>query len=134
MKTLLAIDGGGLFGIGVANWIPKLENFVFDYYAGTSVGSILAACYVVGMESKDVQEKFNGELPWRIFTKPRSINPLRPAVYDDKGAKEVLKEIFGDIRVGDTKYPLVIVAISNHRHNRFRQCCLYFLRGWAFVG
>jgi patatin-like phospholipase/acyl hydrolase len=43
MKTLLAIDGGGLFGVGVANWVPRLK-WKFDYYAGTSVGSILAAC------------------------------------------------------------------------------------------
>jgi len=54
MKTLLAIDGGGLFGIGVANWMPKLENWKFDYYAGTSVGSILAACYATGMEPLEI--------------------------------------------------------------------------------
>ncbi|MDR2972873.1 MAG: patatin-like phospholipase family protein, partial [Bacteroidales bacterium] len=70
MKTLLAIDGGGLFGIGVANWIPKLENYKFDYYAGTSVGSILAASYAIGMAAEEVQEEFNGTFPKEIFKKP----------------------------------------------------------------
>jgi patatin-like phospholipase/acyl hydrolase len=113
LKTLLAIDGGGLFGVGVANWIPKLKNWKFDYYAGTSVGSILAACYAIGIEPSKVQEMFNSDLPKRIFTKPGfpgNLNPLRVATYDNKGAKEVLKEVFGDKKVKDTEFPLVIVA------------------------
>ena len=113
LKTLLAIDGGGLFGVGVADWVPKLGNRVFDYYAGTSVGSILAACYAIGLEPLKVQEMFNSGLAKKIFTKPgppECLNPLRPAIYDNKEAKKVLQEVFGDIQLKDTKYPLVIVA------------------------
>ena len=134
MKTLLAIDGGGLFGVGVANWLPKLR-WKFDYYAGTSVGSILAACYACGIEPLRVQEMFNGDLPKRIFTKPgfpQILNPLRPAIYDNAEAKRVLREVFGDARVKDTMFPIVIVAwnyekrkekVFTHRFNGE-----YFLR------
>lgn len=87
MKTLLAIDGGGLFGVGVANWIPKLENHEFDYYAGTSVGSILAACYAIGMSPAEVREKFNSDLPKRIFTKFES----------DKKTQDEAFKIFNDL-------------------------------------
>jgi len=113
MKTLLAIDSGGLFGVGVANWIPKLGNFKFDYYAGISVGSILATCYAFGMEPEKVRESFNSDFPQRLFVKPgfpQCLNPLRAAVYSNKGAKELLKEVFGDAKVKDAKYPLIIVA------------------------
>ncbi len=113
MKTLLAIDGGGLFGVGVANWMPKLDNWKFDYYAGTSVGAILAACYAFGIEPLKVQEMFNGNFPKRIFTKPgfpQNLNPLRSSTYDNKEVKKVLLEVFGDAKVGDTKFPLIIVA------------------------
>jgi len=113
LKTLLAIDGGGLFGVGVADWMPKLGGRTFDYYAGTSVGAILAACYATGMEPPEVRDMFNSGLAKRIFTKPRlpaSLNPLRPAVYDNREAKRVLREVFGDTQVKDTKYPLIILA------------------------
>jgi patatin-like phospholipase/acyl hydrolase len=112
MKTLLAVDGGGLFGVGVANWVPRLK-WKFDYYAGTSVGSILAACYACGIEPLKVQEMFNGDLPKKIFTKPGfpyNLNPLRPATYDNVEAKKVLKDVFGDTKVKDTAFPIVIVA------------------------
>jgi len=110
MKTLLSINGGGLFGIGPANWVPKLK-WKFDYYAGTSVGSILAACYACGMPPLKVQEMFNGDLPKKIFTLPSlPRNPFREATYDSKGAAAVLKEVFGDRRVHETDFPVVIVA------------------------
>jgi len=115
VKTILAIDGGGLFGVGVADWIPKLGSRMFDCYAGTSVGSILAACYAIGLEPLKVQEMFNSGLARRIFTKPRlpwRLNWFRPAIYDNKEAQKVLEEVFGDRRVEDVKdgCSLVIVA------------------------
>jgi predicted acylesterase/phospholipase RssA len=114
LKILLAIDGGGLFGVGVADWVPKLGNDRrFDYYAGTSVGSILAACYAIGLEPLKVQKMFNSGLAKRIFTKPgppECLNPMRPAIYSNNEAKKVLLEVFEDRQVKDVDYPLVIVA------------------------
>lgn len=113
LKTLLAIDGGGLYAIGVADWLAKLGNWRFDYYAGTSVGAMLAACYAIGLEPQTVRQMFNSGLAKRIFTKPSlpaRLNPLRPATYDNREAQNVLREIFGDTQVKDTKRPLVIVA------------------------
>lgn len=118
IKTLLAIDGGGLFGAGVANWIPKLGDYQFDYYAGTSVGSILASCFAIGLKASEVRDMFNGEMPRKIFTTPgfpKNLNPLRAATYDNVEAKKVLREVFGDIQVGQTKHPLIIVAWNYER-------------------
>ncbi|MDR3019780.1 MAG: patatin-like phospholipase family protein, partial [Treponema sp.] len=98
----------------VANWIPKLDNYEFNYYAGTSVGSILAACYAIGMKPEEVQKMFNSEIPKRIFSKPKNIlqraSFFRKATYGNEGAKKVFKEVFGDRTIKDTKYPLSIVA------------------------
>lgn len=115
MYSLLAIDGGGLFGIGVANWLCKLGDCKFDYYAGTSVGAILAACYALGIKPEKVKEMFNSGLPKKIFSKPgfpQCLNPLRPAIYDNKEARRLLQEVFGDAKVCEARSGLVIVAWS----------------------
>ncbi|MDR2580516.1 MAG: patatin-like phospholipase family protein [Fibromonadaceae bacterium] len=112
MKTLLSIDGGGLFGVGVANWLPKLAgNWKFDCYAGTSVGSILAACYATGMSPAEVQKLFNSDLPKKMFTKEGGVKGLAGlANYTTKGARDALASVFGDMKVSEVKHPLVIVA------------------------
>ena len=118
MKTLLSIDGGGLFGIGVANWLPKLAgNWKFDCYAGTSVGSILAACYAIGMSPKEVQELFNSKLPEKIFTKEGGIKgAVKLASYKTGPARDALAGVFGDMKVSKVKNPLVIVAWNYNKN------------------
>jgi len=115
MKTLLSINGGGLFGIGVANWLPKLTskwNWKFDCYAGTSVGSILAACYAIGMTPSEVQELFNSDLPEKMFTKKYITTKqfIKSAIYKTESAREALTSVFGNRKVSDVTNPLVIVA------------------------
>jgi len=118
MKTLLAINGGGLFGIGVANWLPKLAgNWKFDCYAGTSVGSILAACYAIGMSPAEVQGLFNSKLPEKIFTKEGGLKEaVKLASYKTGPARDALTSVFGDMKISNVKNPLVIVAWNYNKN------------------
>jgi len=135
MKTLLSIDGGGIFGVGVASWLSKFHPaWKPDYVAGTSVGSIIAALIAVGKSYKVISNMFQGDLVKRIFTKPNFPFNLLPTgyTYDNKEAKKVFQEVFGDWKLKDCKIPLIIVAwnyekrqpkVFTHKHNQE-----YFIR------
>jgi patatin-like phospholipase/acyl hydrolase len=128
-KNLLSINGGGLYGVGVANWLTKLHPaWKPDYLAGTSVGSIVAALIAVGKPYKVIADMFNGELSKKIFTKPKFPKNILPTgyTYDNVEAKKALKEQFGDIMVKECKIPITIVAwnyskkkakVFTHKHN-----------------
>jgi len=134
-KSLLSINGGGLYGVGVANWLSKFDpKWKPDYIAGTSVGSIIGSLIAIGKPYKVVADMFNGDLPKKIFSKPGFPKNILPTgyTYDNVEAQKVLKEQFGDLKVKDTKIPLIIVAwnyskkkakVFTHKHNSD-----YFLR------
>jgi patatin-like phospholipase/acyl hydrolase len=128
-NTLLSINGGGLYGVGAANWLAKLHPaWQPDYLAGTSVGSIIASLVAIGKSYKVIADIFNGDLPKKIFSKPGFPGNLLPTgyTYDNAEAKKVLRDQFGDMKVSDAKIPVVIVAwnyskkkakVFTHKHN-----------------
>jgi len=134
-KNLLSINGGGLYGVGVANWLSKLDpKWKPDYITGTSVGSIIGSLIATGKPYKVIADMFNGDLPKKIFSKPGFPKNILPTgyTYDNVEAKKVLKEQFGDLKVKDAKIPLIIVSwnyskkkakVFTHKHNSD-----YFLR------
>jgi len=134
-KSLLSINGGGLYGVGVANWLTKLDHdWKPDYLTGTSVGSIIASLIAIGKPYKVIADMFNGDLPKKIFSKPSFPKNILPTgyTYDNVEAQKVLKDQFGDMKVKDTKIPIIIVAwnyskkkakVFTHKHNSD-----YFLR------
>jgi patatin-like phospholipase/acyl hydrolase len=129
MKNIISINGGGVFGCGVANWLTKLHPaWQPDLAAGTSVGSILAGLIGMGKSYKTIAELFNGNLVKRIFTKPGFPKNILPTgyTYDNAEARKVLKEVFGEWKVNDCKVPVLIVAwnytkkkakVFSYRHN-----------------
>ena len=83
---ILAIDGGGIRGIIPAHWLVSLEASlkaankelslfsVFDLFAGTSTGSIIAAGLAIGKSAEEICGLYrkHGEkifpsspIPWR---------------------------------------------------------------------
>jgi patatin-like phospholipase/acyl hydrolase len=111
MKKLLSIDGGGIFGAGVAAWL-KILNRDFDAFAGTSVGSIIASWLACGKSIDDLNAMFE-TCSKDMFKKPgfpQCLNPLRPAKYTNEGAKKILDEVFGSLLIKDVPKPLFIVA------------------------
>ncbi|MDR2554657.1 MAG: patatin-like phospholipase family protein [Fibromonadaceae bacterium] len=135
LKKLLSINGGGLYGVGVANWLTKFDSkWKPDYVTGTSVGSIIASLIAIDKPYEVIADMFNGDLPKKIFSKPSFPKNLLPTgyTYDNVEAKKVLKEQFGDLKVKDAKIPLIIVAwnyskkkakVFTHKYNSD-----YFLR------
>jgi uncharacterized protein len=62
---ILSIDGGGIRGIIPAFWLTRIEHElalksrqslldVFDMFAGTSTGSIIAAGLAMGRSANDI--------------------------------------------------------------------------------
>ena len=116
-KNILAIDGGGVLGIGAASFMEMIERYTppirFEAFAGTSVGSILASAAAIGMPWTKIRPLFE-EKVHKIFAKP-SLSwrmDLRKPEYDNAGLKQALKEIFGDRLMSDVSSPLFIVAMN----------------------
>jgi len=89
-KKLLALDGGGVLGVGQACVLAQADTDKFDYLAGTSVGSVLAGIIGSGGDRSMMTNFFYEYAPsifagrwWRrmnIFSTPR---------YDDKELKKL---------------------------------------------
>lgn len=60
MKTGICFAGGGIKGIAHVGVLKALEeeNISFDYIAGTSSGSIVAALYAIGYSADEIYEIF----------------------------------------------------------------------------
>jgi hypothetical protein len=94
-------------GIEKKPWLAR-----FDSYSGTSVGSILAAAAATGMpwsEIKNVFEMsapiiFSSDLAWKL-------DPRKPR-YPHTGLKQILSDLFGNLRMCDLKKPLFVVAMN----------------------
>lgn len=118
-KLLISFDGGGARGIGPAYYLSKLleviPTFKVDAWAGTSVGSLvaaLAALYEVQTlpQWEYAVALFKENLP-KIFTTPSAsfrLNPLNPK-YDGANLKMVLDRIF---RVSSTGKPILLSELK----------------------
>lgn len=118
VRNLLAIDGGGLFGLISARYAEALEDRLdrlairdgvptqplhryFDLVAGTSTGSIIAAGIATGMPATELVKLYRDEGKV-IFPRGLSANlnsawrfftdgPSRPT-HDDAGLMHILKK------------------------------------------
>ena len=106
-KKLLAIDGGGIRGVLSLEVLQHIENLLktksgradfrladyFDYIAGTSTGSIIAAGLSIGMSVADILS-FYREAGAQMFVKANLLRRLRYK-FEDEPLAEKLKEVFG---------------------------------------
>lgn len=96
---ILSLDGGGYKGLYTISLLAELENKfqkscyeIFDLFAGTSTGSIIALALATGMSANDVQEKYL-ELGKKIFCKKCKI-PLFNSFYNIRNLYKYLDELF----------------------------------------
>lgn len=118
-KRILALDGGGIRGAVTCGILEKIEADIqakegedtrlcdyFDLIGGTSTGSIIAAGLAIGMSAKDIKDKYlelGGDIfgKKRDWWKPWETWKFLKAGYDHSVLEKRLKEIFGDILMGD---------------------------------
>lgn len=121
---ILSVDGGGIRGAFPAHLLHKLSEagdieprVQFDFFAGTSTGSIIAAATAIGVSPADIVSLYR-ELGAKIFRSPiRSPYPknLKFAVhskYRNTGLRSALKAVFGEHRLGDVSVPLLLPAVD----------------------
>lgn len=121
---ILTFDGGGIRGILTAQLMARLEferpGFLAraEFFAGTSIGSINAACFAKGLAPDEVVEFFKRFGP-SIF-KPRdwldrlsSTDELVRANYDSQPLKDGLEEVLGaDTTLGQLPHHIMIPAFD----------------------
>lgn len=112
---ILSIDGGGFRGVYPAHFLARMEEEYsldwlesFNLITGTSTGSIIAAGIVCGVPMKEILALYeeHGE---KIFKK--GLNPafgFLGSRYNNTHLKSALKDVFGEKKLGDLSFPLII--------------------------
>jgi len=142
MRKILAIDGGGIFGIVPAVLLQKLEEMTkkpishhFDMISGTSTGGIVALCLnkpnskgKPAMTAEDTTNMYieRGE---EIFTrsfwyKITSGNGWKNSKYGSKYIDKVLKETFGDFKLSECIKPTMVTSYNIESRSPF------FFKSW----
>lgn len=110
---ILCLDGGGVFGIGQAMVLNKVNAFEkFDCFVGTSIGSAAAMALALGMGNKVSPEFFHNWMP-TIFKKSylRYYWPFN-SKYNDDGLNKALKELLRGSMMSDVQKPLFITSAN----------------------
>lgn len=110
MPNILALDGGGIFGVGQAAILASLPSKKnIDIIAGTSIGSVIGAMLANDVAPADILGHMKTMLP-TVFTgyKWRHYMPITPR-YNDKYLNDVLQKHFPG-RFGDVSIPMYVTA------------------------
>lgn len=109
-RIVLSLDGGGVRGILTLQLLKKLEEVAgapcyefCDLVAGTSTGAIIAGLIAFGKTASEIEQIYI-RFVTKVFSKKsvfanRFVNP--PA-YDKANYRVALKEVLGDITLGQT--------------------------------
>ena len=118
---VLSLDGGGILGIFTAAVLAGLEEDLghpvldhFDLVVGTSTGGIIAAALGVGVTPREIVSVYVSHMG-TIFPGPprlRSVRQLVRPKYRSGGLESLLREVFGDRLLGESRVPLVIPAFD----------------------
>jgi NTE family protein len=110
-KISLALGGGGSKGnahIGVLRAIDK-ENIEIIAIAGSSIGGLIAAVYLVGNTPDEIEERLANTEFRRLFRRgPNAKNSLLGLA----GVAELLTETIGDTTFNQLPIPLALTAVD----------------------
>ncbi|HNJ64543.1 MAG TPA: patatin-like phospholipase family protein [Turneriella sp.] len=106
----IAFGGGGaraLCEIGVLSELER-HQIEFDHVAGTSMGSIIATFYAMGLNARQMSERFREFLP----SDKGLLRYNLPFVsfFRDRSVNRILRRLFGRLRIEDLPKPLTIIA------------------------
>ena len=106
----LSLDGGGIFGIGQADILNKIDTTKFDFFAGTSIGSAISAV-LANQQRENLPAFFHNSMPkifegnwWKKYR-------FWKARYDDKELNKALQTLLPG-KFGDSLKPLFITAVD----------------------
>lgn len=119
---ILTLDGGGVKGVYTTKIIIRIiEHFPdliknIKFISGTSAGSIIALAIAFGMEPVDIFEFYKTSLP-KVFKDSywdniKDLGKLLGADYDYTNLKRLLKNRFGDAKLGDLSKDVLIPTID----------------------
>lgn len=121
-KKIISFDGGGVRVIAGIVFLKKLEvesgkkiSDIFDMFVGTSAGAFNAACLAHDeMSAGELKTYWSKDYLDRImetsfFWDQASLIQARPR-YETKGRVKVLKEIFKNATLGDSRKPIVTLC------------------------
>ena len=114
---LLAIDGGGIFGIIPGESLSGYSPYAaFDAFTGTSIGAVMAAYYAFDMDPTKLTRLMLDAFP-KIFSAPwySHLNPCG-ADYPAGELETFLGQVFGTLKLGDCHKPLFI-PVSDFANN-----------------
>jgi len=122
---ILSMDGGGIRGAATAEFLRCLEmatgkkvTDLFDYFAGTSAGGLLALSMGgLGQTAEEASALFSHAYASRIMDKSilDRVMPMWSQIkpkYDGIGKREVLTEVLGDRRISESVKPTLVTAYS----------------------
>jgi uncharacterized protein len=118
---ILSIDGGGIRGVFPAHVLQCIETRLninvlnsVDFISGTSTGAIIAAAVACGINTNIILELYqkNGCMifPKQIPIYRKYIKTALISRYKKDTLYQILKDIFGDKKLGDIEKPLLIPA------------------------
>lgn len=122
---ILTLDGGGVRGIVPLVWMERLEEHLggtihahIDLIAGTSVGAVMGCALASGMTAEEIHGMWVGAAH-TAFAKPAhfkdhmrqlaNLGGMAPKSLDT-GLIQMLRTLFGDLRMGDLKRPTLALA------------------------
>ena len=129
-RRILAIDGGGIRGLVSCTWLDAVETTLanagkpgllgsFDLLAGTSTGALVACGLGLGMSPQTLaalyRDRRTGIFPGtagKLWSRARRLfrHGLSAPRYDGKGLEAVLRDVFGDRRMGELRRPTLITS------------------------
>lgn len=109
LKVGIAFGGGGTRGFAHLGVIKAFEEegIVFDYVAGTSVGSLVGALYAKGLTSSEMIKISKKLKPKDIITSKLPFVPSKT-----EKLEQLIKDSIGDAVFSDLKKPFSVVAVD----------------------
>ncbi len=107
-KIGIALSGGGALGYAHIGVLQALQDsgIDIDYVSGTSMGAIIGAGYVTGIDIMDMTRFARSMRAIRFLD--LNLNPL--GLSAGRNVSRIFKKILPDIQIEDTKIPFKCVA------------------------
>ena len=156
-RRILSIDGGGIRGLVSCTWLEAVEATLanagrpgltgsFDLLAGTSTGALVACGLGLGWSPTTLAQLYRERrteifpgTTGKLWSRARRLfrHGLSAPRYDGKGLEAVLREVFGERRLGELQRPTLVTSydtlarrpvifksfLPEHEELRIREVC-----------